>query len=338
MDHVQARASLGDGFAFHGGTAACDHCVASGSGGSGLSWERGWQGGAARTCTCSTARGGGDGLSGGHDPEGHDREPRSLPTLSNLTLVHAAPYDRRTRRAVAVRLADGTAVQLRDLLAAHFGGGALRASGRSRLLFGEGESTLVGALLWLNGSPQVPAGIAEDAEFEVRNPKLRDVRDFAAPDPRPKADSPRPDDRAQRLHRGLRPERQLAQGVDRVRARVRVRHPAAERGRELAPGRPTSGRQANQLLLADSEAGVPGSAYRLFPRLRSMRRENFTPQVKSRLGRRLSPNHRGTRTLGRAAKCRIQKSGQESPSRSPALGYNRARFMRLPRQAAALIP
>ena len=189
LDHVQARQSLGDAFAFRGGSAACGHCVASGSGQAGLSWERGWQGGAAHLYV-QHGRGGGDGLSGGHDPEGHDREPRSLPTLSNVTLVHAAPYDRRTRRAVAVRLADGTAVQLRDLLAAHFGGGALRASGRSRLLFGEGESSLAGALLWLNGSPQVPAGIAEDADFEVRDPKLRDVRDFAAPDPRPKADSP----------------------------------------------------------------------------------------------------------------------------------------------------
>ena len=189
LDHVQARSSLGDGFAFHGGSAACGHCVASGSGQAGLSWQRGWQGGAAHLYV-QHGRGGGDGLSGGHDPEGHDREPRSLPVLSNLTLVHAAPYDRRTRRAVAVRLADGTAVQLRDLLAAHFGGGALRASGRSRLLFGEGESSLAGALLWLNGSPQVPAGIAEDADYDVRNPKLRDVRDFADPDPRPKADSP----------------------------------------------------------------------------------------------------------------------------------------------------
>ena len=226
LDHVQVRQSLGDGFAFSGGTVACDHCVASGSAGAGLSWERGWQGGAAHLYV-QHGRGGGDGLSGGHDEQGHDREPRSLPILSNVTLVHGAPYDRRSRRAVAVRLADGSAVQLRDLLAAHFRGGALRASGRSRLLFGEGESSLVGAMLWLNGSPQVPGTIAEAMDFSVRNPKLRDVRDFAAPDPRPKARLARPDDRAERLHRGLRPARELARGMDGVRARVRVRHPGA---------------------------------------------------------------------------------------------------------------
>ena len=32
LDHVQARQSLGAGFAFHGGGAVCGHCVASGSG------------------------------------------------------------------------------------------------------------------------------------------------------------------------------------------------------------------------------------------------------------------------------------------------------------------
>ena len=192
LDHVQARASLGDGFAFHGGTAVCDHCVASGSGGSGLSWERGWQGGASHLYV-QHGRGGGDGLSGGHDPEGHDREPRSLPTLSNVTLLHAAPYDRRTRRAVAVRLADGTAVQLRDLLASHFGGGALRASDRSRLLFDEGESSLASSLLYRNGHVgrgQLRGGLYAGVQFLETDPKLRDVRDFPNPDPRPKANSP----------------------------------------------------------------------------------------------------------------------------------------------------
>ena len=47
LDHVQVHASLGDGFAFDGGTAVCGHCVASGARNAGLSWERGWRGGAS---------------------------------------------------------------------------------------------------------------------------------------------------------------------------------------------------------------------------------------------------------------------------------------------------
>ena len=189
VDRVQARASLGDGFAFHGGSAVCGHCVASGSGNAGLSWQRGWHGGASHLYV-QQGRAGLHGLAGGHDPEGHDLEPRSSPTLSNVTLVHAVPYGRRGRKAVALQLSDGSAVQVRDLLATRFGGGAVRASGRSRLLFGEGASAITSALLYLNGSPQVPGDLAAAAEFSARNPKLRDVREFANPDPRPKADSP----------------------------------------------------------------------------------------------------------------------------------------------------
>ena len=189
LDHVQAHASLGHGFAFRGGAAVCHHCVASGSGEAGLAWDRGWRGGASHLFVLH-GRGGGDGLSGGHDSEGHDREPRSLPILSNLTLIHASPYDRRARRAVALRLSDGSGVSAVDLLATGFGGGAVRAVGRSRQLFGEGEGSVSGALLYLNGSPQLRGGIADAVEFSARDPKLRDVRDFPNPDPRPKADSP----------------------------------------------------------------------------------------------------------------------------------------------------
>ena len=189
LDHVQAHASLGHGFAFRGGAAVCHHCVASASGEAGLAWDRGWRGGASHLFV-QHGRGGGDGLSGGHDSEGHDREPRSLPILSNLTLIHASPYDRRARRAVALRLSDGSGVSAVDLLATGFGGGAVRAVGRSRQLFGEGEGSVSGALLYLNGSPQLRGGIADAVEFSARDPKLRDVRDFPNPDPRPKADSP----------------------------------------------------------------------------------------------------------------------------------------------------
>ena len=189
LDHVQARASLGDGFAFHGGAAVCGHCVASESGNAGLSWERGWRGGATHLYV-QHSQGGVDGLAGANDDQGYDLEPRSLPALSNVTLVHARPYGKRERRGVALRLSAGSGVRISDLLATRFGRAAIEASGRSALLFREGESSVTGALLWGNGAPQLRGGIANDIEFiGWRDPKLRDVRDFANPDPRPKADS-----------------------------------------------------------------------------------------------------------------------------------------------------
>ena len=189
LDHVQAHASLGDGFAFSGGTAVCNHCVASSSGNAGLSWERGWRGGASHLYV-QQGGGGLDGLTGGNDGEGHDLEPRSLPTLSNVTLVHAAPYGRRERRAVALRLSTGSGVLVSDLLTVYFQARAIDARGRSALLFSEGESAVRGALLYRSGTRPLQ-GTGQDAvEFTDKDPELRDVRDFANPDPRPKVNSP----------------------------------------------------------------------------------------------------------------------------------------------------
>ena len=189
LDHVQARGSLGAGIAFSGGTARCGHCVSSGSGTAGLAWERGWRGGASHLYVHHGSRGY-DGLAGRNDDQGHDLEPRSVPTLSNVTLVHAWPYGRRERAAVALRLSAGSGVRVRNLLATRFSGGAVEAGGRSRLLFEDGESSVDSALLFLNGSPQMRDGLRVAVEFADRDPKLRDVRDFANPDPRPKTGSP----------------------------------------------------------------------------------------------------------------------------------------------------
>ena len=192
LDHVQARHSLGPGFAFSGGSARCDHCVASSSGSAGLAWDRGWRGSAAHLYVQHGPQGL-HGLDGGNDEQGHDREPRSLPTLSNVTLVHSQPYGRRARRAAGLHLRTGSGLRARDLLASHFGGGGVQAGPRASMLFTEGESSLAGALLYLNGAGRGQLrglGLRDALEYIARNPDLRDVRYFANPDPRPKPDSP----------------------------------------------------------------------------------------------------------------------------------------------------
>ena len=192
LDHVQARHSLGPGFAFAGGSARCDHCVASSSGSAGLAWDRGWRGSAAHLFVQQGPQGL-HGLDGGNDEQGHDREPRSLPTLSNVTLLHSQPYGRHARRAAGVHLRTGSGLRARDLLASHFGGGAVQAGPRASMLFTEGESSLAGALLYVNGNGRGQLrglGLRDALEYINRNPDLRDVRYFANPDPRPKPDSP----------------------------------------------------------------------------------------------------------------------------------------------------
>ncbi len=192
IEHLQSHASGGPGIAFSGGTASCDHCVASGSGAAGLAWERGWLGSASHLFV-QHGRGGTEGIDGAGDEQGWDLEPRSLPALSHVTLVHAYPYGKRERKAAGLRLRTGSGVRAADLLITPFRGGAIAAGPRATLLFSEGESSVASSLFWLNGIRQVPGRLREQVgsgiEFLNRNPMLRDVRYAPNPDPRPKAGS-----------------------------------------------------------------------------------------------------------------------------------------------------
>ena len=88
----------------------------------------------------------------------------------------------------------GSGVRTGDLLAMGFGQAAIEASGRSTLMFIEGQSWVSGALLHRNGTipgnGQLQGGVRPGLAFIDRKPDLRDVRDFANPDPRPHSDSP----------------------------------------------------------------------------------------------------------------------------------------------------
>ena len=193
VDHVQTHASQSDGILFSGGTVGCAYCVASGSGAAGLAWERGWRGHLSHLYV-QQGNEGIDGILGGNDSQGYDLEPRSRPTLANVTVVRSRPIGRGPREGAGLRLREGTAVVARDLLVARFEGGAIHAGGRSAQLFAEGASSVVRAILHRNGYRpgrlQLRGGIHSGVEFEDRDPKLRNVVWGTNPDPRPMADSP----------------------------------------------------------------------------------------------------------------------------------------------------
>ena len=112
----------------------------------------------------------------------------------NVTLLHAAPYGARARKAVGLRLGTGSGVTVRDLLVTGFGDGAVAAVGRSALLFTAGESGVESVLLHRNGygpgKGQLRGGIASWIDFASGDPELHDVRYFANPDPCPEKGSP----------------------------------------------------------------------------------------------------------------------------------------------------
>ena len=154
------------------------------------------------------------------------RLPGSLPGAMTAIAGSQSRQVARRRRHRRHRRRAGPAA--RDLLAPRYFGGAVRTTERAYGLFGEGESSVASALPYVNGFRQVPGSIADAVEFISRKPKLR----ARLRQPRPAAQGrlTRPAGRAGGLHRGLQPEGELAQAMDRIRARVRVRPAGAERG------------------------------------------------------------------------------------------------------------
>ena len=195
IEHVQVHAALGDGLAFHGGTARCSHCVVSDSRRDSLAWSGGWQGAAQHLYVQQGAQG----ASALHGRQAGPGGPLDGPAFHNVTLVGGynigvpggAPG---TRRSIGPGIVlDGqAAVRAWNVLVTGFGGFALDGSAAS---FADGRSHIAGALLtdsrfrYGGGSSQVQGFFEPWVRYTRADPDLIDVRHGANPDPRPRSGS-----------------------------------------------------------------------------------------------------------------------------------------------------
>ena len=195
IDHVQSRASAGDGILFSGGTANCTYCVSSGSRDDELAWAHGWQGSAQHLFLQQGPEGGDCAIEGENDELGLDRLPRSAPKLHNLTLVGASLRDPGNgSHGGGILLRAGSAVTARNVVAMGFASGAIDVRHDARSLFMDGTSSIDKAIFHANAGgtadDQVNGGIEAMVGFLNEEPKLVNVRYQASPDPRPMLGSP----------------------------------------------------------------------------------------------------------------------------------------------------
>ena len=194
IDHVQVHASMGDGFAFHGGTAHCSYCVSSEAWHDSLAWDRGWQGSMQYLYiqqgveAASAIRGSAEGAP----------VDAATPMIYNATLVGAynawvPPGAPGTARTIGdgIVLEREAAVTARNVLAIGFGGFALDGSMAS---FASGRSTFSHAVLANSGYRQSSTSPVRDrfephVEYTSDDPILVNVRYEANPDPRPRSGS-----------------------------------------------------------------------------------------------------------------------------------------------------
>ena len=151
IDHVQAHASAGDGFAFRGGAAHCSYCVSSDTRGNSVAWSLGWQGSMQHLYVQQGAQG----ASGMHGSAASEALPGAMPTFYNVTLIGGynigvlggAP-GRQDSIGPGIFLEAEAGMNARNLLVTGFAGFAIDGPAAS---FVSGRSSVANSILTNSG-------------------------------------------------------------------------------------------------------------------------------------------------------------------------------------------
>ncbi|MCO4748280.1 MAG: hypothetical protein KC912_26030 [Proteobacteria bacterium] len=113
IDYVQVHMNADDGVEFFGGTAEAKHLVITGAGDDSLDWTDGWQGNAQFVVLQQYADASDNGIEADNNGENNDATPRSMPTLSNVTIV-GSPDSAASDLGLLLR--EGTGAHLSNML------------------------------------------------------------------------------------------------------------------------------------------------------------------------------------------------------------------------------
>jgi hypothetical protein len=114
LSHVQVHRGKDDGIEFFGGTAGMDHIVISGASDDSLDWDHGWRGKVQFLVVHQVPGLGDNGFEADNLGSDEDAEPRSNPTLYNVTMI-GTPDTR------GMTLREGTRGTLRNFIIQGFG-------------------------------------------------------------------------------------------------------------------------------------------------------------------------------------------------------------------------
>jgi hypothetical protein len=123
LDYIQVHRNDDDGVEFYGGTADISHLVVSGVGDDGLDWTDGWQG-SAQYVVIHTYGDGDQGIEADNNGENNDAEPRSNPSISNVTIV-GIPNEGEGKPDLGILVREGTAGSFESVLVQGFMDGCM---------------------------------------------------------------------------------------------------------------------------------------------------------------------------------------------------------------------
>ena len=122
LRYIQVHAGLDDGIEFFGGTANLSHAVITDADDDSLDWDRGWQGNAQFLVIRQSPGIGDNGFEADNLKADHHAQPRSEPTIANVTMLGSGDPEGAQR---GMTLRRGTGLDLRNALITGFPGEAI---------------------------------------------------------------------------------------------------------------------------------------------------------------------------------------------------------------------
>lgn len=119
IDHVQVHMNQDDGIEFFGGTVNAKYLLLTAVRDDSVDWVEGWQGNAQFIVAVQRGDDADSGIEADNKESGNDLQPRSNPTIYNLTLI-GAPSGGAGESDDAVLLREGTAAKIHNGIFAFF--------------------------------------------------------------------------------------------------------------------------------------------------------------------------------------------------------------------------
>lgn len=198
VDYVQVHMNKDDGVEFFGGTVNVKHVLLTGIADDCLDWTDGWQGKAQFVVAQQYDDASDNGIEADNNAENNDAAPRSMPTLSNITLIGSPSSDKSD---AGMLLREGTAAKIHNAIVIGFNEACIdidhtatfeqaqagNLTIKSSIVSCAAQNAAAADFLEEDGDPVTVQSIFEaaDAGNAVADPQLTDSFSVAGADYRP---------------------------------------------------------------------------------------------------------------------------------------------------------
>jgi hypothetical protein len=126
VDYLQVHHNADDGVEFFGGSVDASHLVLTGIGDDSIDWTNGWTGSVQYAVVQQWPGRGDNGIEADNNEDDNAKQPRSLPTLSNLTVIGSPDSEKSD---IGMLLRRGTGAIIKDSIVGGFNDTCLSIDG-----------------------------------------------------------------------------------------------------------------------------------------------------------------------------------------------------------------